>query len=173
MTWFNKIGAIVVIALGLGLLGGCQTVEPTPSRDTSATTSGMILENPWARATPGTVPNGAVFLKIVNQGSTDDQLVAAHGKVSATIELHTHVLEGSVMKMRAVPHIDVPKNQSVELRPGGLHIMLINLHAPLNEGTKFPLTLEFARSGRMTVEVPVKGPAEMAGENHSDHHHKH
>jgi copper(I)-binding protein len=70
--------------------------------------------------------------------------------------LHTTIKEGDVMRMRQVQSIDVPAGGSTELRPGGLHVMLIGLAQPLVQGTKIPLTLSFERAGTVTVEVMVE-----------------
>src|SRR5512132_4333375 len=77
-------------------------------------------------------------------------------------ELHAHTSYGDVMRMRQVSLIDVPAGESVDLQPGGLHIMLIDLKEPLKQGETFPLTLTFAKAGTMTVQVPVKSPGGRA-----------
>jgi copper(I)-binding protein len=69
------------------------------------------------------------------------------------------------MRMRQVSSIDVPAGGTVSLQPGGLHIMLIDLKEPLRQGETFPLTLTFAKAGKVAVDVPVKSPAEMGTEH--------
>ena len=97
-----------------------------------------------------------------NSGAAADALVAAELPVAARAELHTHIKDGDVMRMRQVSSIDVPAGGTVNLQPGGLHIMLIDLKEPLRQGETFPLTLTFAKAGKVTVYVPVKSPGEMA-----------
>jgi hypothetical protein len=113
------------------------------------------VEHPWARPTPPTVTNGAAYLTLVNQGKQVDRLLSATGDVAGTIELHTHVEEGGIMKMRPVEAIEVKSGESVVLRPGGLHIMLVNLKQPLVEGQTFKLLLNFEQAGKIPVDVHV------------------
>ena len=127
----------------------------------------IAVQDPWARASAGMARAGAAFMTIENQGQAD-RLVAASADVSATVELHTHIQDGDVMRMRRVDAIDVPADGMVHLKPGGLHVMFIGLKAPLGEGTTFPLTLRFEKAGEMTVQVPVKKAGAM-GPGHGHH----
>jgi copper(I)-binding protein len=101
-----------------------------------------------------------------NRGAAPDRLIAAASPVARVVELHTHIREGEVMRMRPVPDIPVPAGQTVELRPGGLHVMLIGLTAPLVEGARVPLTLRFERAGEVAVDLAV----EAAGARGAGHH---
>lgn len=113
---------------------------------------------PWTRATlPGGA--GAAFMTIVNSGTTADRLVKASSPVAQVTELHTHLHEDGVMRMRAVPTIEIPAKADTRLAPGGLHVMLIGLKAPLTEGETVPVTLSFEHAGELTVTVPVLGQA--------------
>jgi periplasmic copper chaperone A len=121
----------------------------------------IAVEDPFARASAGPVKVGAAFMIVKNSGAAADALVAAESPVAARAELHTHIKDGDVMRMRQVSSIDVPAGGTVSLQPGGLHIMLIDLKEPLRQGETFPLTLTFAKAGTVAVYVPVKSPAEM------------
>ena len=121
----------------------------------------ITIDVPFARASAGSVKTGAAFMVVKNSGATDDALVGAKSPVAARAELHTHIQDGDVMRMRQVSSIDVPAGGTVSLQPGGLHIMLIDLKEPLRPGETFPLTLTFAKAGTVAVYVPVKSPAEM------------
>jgi len=114
------------------------------------------IDHPFARATAPTAKNGAAFMKLMNNGATD-RLVSAAADVSEVVELHTHIKEGDIMRIRKVDAIEVVGGGMTELKPGGLHVMLIGLKAPLVEGARFPLTLTFEKAGTVTVEVEVKG----------------
>ncbi|MBK8174756.1 MAG: copper chaperone PCu(A)C [Rhodospirillales bacterium] len=129
---------------------------------TGAFAADITVEDAFARASAGMVQTGAAFMTLKNSGSVDDKLIAAHSPVATQVELHTHIKDGEVMRMRPVPSIDVPAGGSATLQPGGLHIMLIGLKAPLKQGEQFPLTLSFAKAGEMTIEVPVKSPGAMS-----------
>lgn len=100
--------------------------------------------------------NGAVFLTITNKGHVPDKLLSAEGDVAETIELHNHIHENGVMKMRPVDVIDVPADGSVVLKPMGYHVMLIGLTEPLKAGDHFPLRLFFETSGPREIQVSVE-----------------
>jgi len=122
----------------------------------------LEVTNAWARATPGKAENGAAYVTI--ESPTADRLVSASSPVAKKAELHTMSMQGMVMKMRPIAGLDVPPGQSVTLKPGGEHIMLMGLNQPLHEGQSFPLTLDFEKAGPRTVTVAV----EKAGSNGPD-----
>ncbi|MBW7851567.1 MAG: copper chaperone PCu(A)C [Rhodospirillales bacterium] len=121
----------------------------------------IAITGAWARASAGPVPNGAAFMAIANNGKEADKLMAADADVAKAAELHTHIHDGGVMKMRQVPAIDLPAGQTVMLQPGGFHVMFMGLKEPLKEGATFPLTLTFERAGKVTLDVAVGGPGAM------------
>jgi periplasmic copper chaperone A len=131
-----------------------------------AQTNQVDVKDAWARATPGKAENGATYLTI--QSPTADRLVGVSTPIAKKAGLHTMTMEGSVMKMRPLSGIDVPANQPVTLKPGGMHIMLEGLNEPLQAGKSFPLTLNFEKAGQKQVEVAVEkagagGPGGHAG----------
>jgi hypothetical protein len=126
----------------------------------------LTLSDMYARASVPGQSNGAAFLTIRNAGGTD-RLLSATAGVSNVIELHTTVREGDTMRMRKVEQIDVTGGATTELKPGGLHIMLIGLTAPLVQGGRVPLTLRFERAGEVRVELDVQA----AGARGAAHQH--
>ena len=116
----------------------------------------LLIVHPWSRATPGQAPNGAVFMKIENQGQADDKLLSASSDVAAMVGIHEHVMEGDVAKMRPVDFVPLPAQSTTELKPGGYHIMLMGLKEPLVEYGSFHLTLTFEKAGSIEVEVQVE-----------------
>ncbi len=124
------------------------------------------IEHPYARATMPGQPNGGGYLKIDNAAGAADRLVAVSADVSKTVELHTMKLENNVMRMRQIDAIDVPAGQSVELKPGGMHLMFIGLKTPLKAGDSFPVKLRFEKAGEVVVEVKVEAAAAAAGHGH-------
>ena len=129
---------------------------------TDAALAGSIdVHDPWARASAGMARAGAAFMGLRNEGEMPDRLVAASAEVSKSVELHTHIKDGDVMKMRRVDGIDLPVGGTVMLEPGGFHIMFMGLKAPLKQGSSFPLTLTFRKSGPVTVDIPVKAVGAM------------
>jgi copper(I)-binding protein len=118
------------------------------------------VSDAWARATAGSSPGGA-FMTIVNAGTSDDRLVAASTTVARTAELHETKDENGVMKMTPVPALEIKAGTRVTLAPGGLHIMLTGLKAPLKQGESFPLVLRFDKAGAVNVMVKVEKPGAM------------
>ncbi|HET7791956.1 MAG TPA: copper chaperone PCu(A)C [Rhizobacter sp.] len=131
----------------------------------SFTLGDLKIGHPYARATVAGQPTGGAFLSVENHGRADDRLLAASAEVAKAVELHTMSMEGDVMRMRQVEAIDLPVGKAVALKPGGLHIMLMGLKAPLKEGDKFPLKLKFEKAGEVTVQVNV----EAAAASHEKH----
>lgn len=99
---------------------------------------------------------GAGYLKLANQGAAADRLLSASSPAAAAVEMHSMAMEGDVMKMRQVDAIELPAGATVELKPGGYHLMLTGLKGPLKAGDKLPLTLKFAKAGEVVVTVNVE-----------------
>ncbi len=151
-----KALAIFITVLPLSASAVAQQYESGAIRATNA----------WSRALPPVSANGAVYVSLMNNGPRTDKLTGASSPVAQRVELHTHTTESGVMKMRAAASVELSPGKKVELKPGGLHLMLIGLKQPLKEGEHFPLTLRFAHASPMEVEVVVlptaaKGPATM------------
>ncbi|MGB0683940.1 MAG: copper chaperone PCu(A)C [Magnetovibrionaceae bacterium] len=129
------------------------------------------IEDAFARATPGSSRNGAAFMKL--ESETADRLLSGSSTVSEAVELHTHINDNGVFRMREVEAIELPAGEDVVLKPGGLHVMLMGLKAPLKEGESFELNLTFEKAGEMTVLVPVrKVGAKMDHKmDHGEHKH--
>lgn len=130
----------------------------------------ITIGHPYARTTAPGQPTGGGFLKLINQGTSADKLLSAKADVSSRVELHTMRMEGDVMRMRQVDAIDVPAGGTVELKPGGLHLMFIELKAPLKAGDKFPMVLRFEKAGEVTVTVNVEAPKADAAPAHEHKH---
>lgn len=124
--------------------------------------SGPIeIPHAWARATAATAKTGAAYLTIANKGASDDRLVAVAAPVAAKAELHVTSMDNGVMKMRPLDGVEVKAGGHAELKPGGMHIMLVGLTAPLKAGQKFPLTLTFEKAGKVEVMVTVEKAGAM------------
>ena len=128
----------------------------------------LKIDHPWSRATPGAITTGAVYLIVTAQGDTPDRLIAVETPRAAKAELHTMTMDGDVMRMRQISAIEVNPGEPAVLKPGGLHIMLIGLTAPMREKERFPLTLTFEKAGKVEVQIAVEAAgARDAG--HGDH----
>ncbi len=127
-----------------------------------ALASDITIEAPWARASAGKARAGAAFMTINNKGAAD-KLIAAKSDISQRVELHTHLRENGMMKMRQVPFVGVPAGGAAMLKPGGYHVMFMGLKAPLKKGGSFPLTLVFEKAGEIAITVPIKAAGAMSG----------
>ena len=133
-----------------------------------ATKSGITAAHPWARATPGGASVSAAYLEIKAASGADDRLLGISTSVAGKAEIHNHIEEAGVMKMRRVDGIDVKGGSSVVLKPSGHHIMLMDLKAPLKEGDLVKLTLQFQKAGPIDVEATVE-PVGAMGPHGMDH----
>ena len=129
----------------------------------------LTIEHPWARATIGGQRVGAAYVTLRNRGREPERLVAVRAGVARAAELHgtTTTAEG-VARMRPVEAVEIPAGGRVSLAPGGLHVMLVDLAAPLVEGASFPATLVFERAGEVGVEFAVENPRATTG-GHEGH----
>jgi periplasmic copper chaperone A len=116
----------------------------------------ILVKDPWSRSLPEVVKNGAAYMELANRGSTADRLLSCSSPIATRAELHGHMMEGGMMKMRPVKTIEVTPGEPLVLKPGGVHIMLIGLKEPLVKGKVFPLTLNFERAGSVEIKVKVK-----------------
>ena len=127
----------------------------------AAAASGLRVETPWARASLGGVKNAIVYGAVVNEGPDAVKIVGGTTPVASRVEFHIHAMDGSVMTMRQLDSIDLKAGETATLKPGGLHIMLIDLKRPLKEGESFPLTLTLDGGGSLALEVKVLGATAM------------
>ena len=126
----------------------------------------LTIDHPYTRSTaPGQKVAGG-FMKIENKGAAD-QLVSASSPVAGEMQLHTMTMDGNVMKMREVKAIDVPANGSVDLKPGGLHLMFMDIKTPLKAGEAVPVKLKFQKAGEVEIKVPVRDMS--SGSGHMKH----
>jgi copper(I)-binding protein len=124
----------------------------------------VSVENAWARATPPGAKLGAGYMTIRNAGAAD-RLVFASSPAAEKVETHVTLKEGDVSRMRQVKAYDVPAKGKLELAPGGSHLMLVNIKAPLKEGDKIPLVLKFEKAGEIRTELAVRALGASAHEH--------
>jgi hypothetical protein len=121
----------------------------------------IVIEHPWATPSIGQARSGAVYLTIAAEAAQSDRLIGAATPAARMAGIHTHILEEGIVRMRPVQAIEIAPGAPVLLRPGGLHIMLMDLAAPLTVGQTFPLTLTFEKAGTIEIEVVVETPPEV------------
>jgi copper(I)-binding protein len=117
---------------------------------------GVTVAHPWARAAPGGTNISGAYLEMKAAAGNRDRLVGARSSAAGAIELHNHVMESGVAKMRRVEAIALKAGGSVVLKPSGYHLMLTDLPAPLKEGDLLKLTLVFEKAGEIEVEATVE-----------------
>ena len=170
---------LIALAVGAAILSAAcgspaQPASTTPATGTPTATAAPTTPSPsavtiavkgaWARSTPGNPnENSAGYAQVTNSGAQPDKLFAATvpSSIAATVELHRTVRVGDQMKMEPVPGFDIAPGATLTLEPGGNHIMLLNLAAPLKAGTKVPVSLRFERAPAVTVEFEVRDATAM------------
>jgi len=115
----------------------------------------LRIERAWTRATVPAQKAAGGFLRLTNSGAQDDRLIAASSPHAERVELHSMRLDGEVMRMRPVPAIPVAAGRATLLAPGGFHLMLMGLKAPLRAGETVAVTLRFERAGQREVQLEV------------------
>jgi periplasmic copper chaperone A len=128
------------------------------------TTPGIIVTQAWARATPPGARTGAVYITLENRGSTPDRLVSITTPAANSTMMHETIEEDGISQMREIDG-DIAPGATLEMQPGGAHIMLMSLAGPLKEGETVSLTLDFENAEDVTVEAKVSpigadGPVE-------------
>jgi periplasmic copper chaperone A len=140
MRW---LAAILLLAFGAALAHNHEKGE-------------IQVRHPWSRATPPGAKVAVAYMEIRNSGSQPDRLLAISTKVAQRVEMHVSQREGEVMKMRQVKAFEIPARESYALRPGGSHLMLVDLAQPLKKGERFTMTLRFERAGEVEIELEVQ-----------------
>jgi copper(I)-binding protein len=151
-----KSNALLAICVALGITFSGTALAQT------ASVGAIKIENAYTRATvPGQQVAGG-FMKIENKGPMD-QLLSASSPVAGEVQLHEMAMDGNIMKMRQVKDIAVPAGGAVELKPGGLHLMFMNIKSPLAAGESVPVKLKFAKAGEVDVKMPINAMGQHGG----------
>jgi copper(I)-binding protein len=128
----------------------------------------IVIETPWARATPGGAKVAGGYMRITNTGSEPDRLIGGTLPGVGRFEVHQMSMSGDVMRMRPVENgLEIKPGQSVELKPGGLHVMFTDLKTGLKEGQVVKGTLRFEKAGTVEIEYAVRGIGAGAGHGHA------
>lgn len=127
--------------------------------------SAIQVKEPWVRGTVAQQKATGAFMQL--NAPQDMRLVEARSPVAGVVELHEMAMENNVMKMRAVPGIDIPAGKGAELKPGGLHVMLLDLKKQLKEGDTVPLTLVLEGKDKKRQSIEVNAPVRALGSRNS------
>jgi copper(I)-binding protein len=167
------MSARVAALIGLFILAGPAAAHEYSSK-------GVTVVHPWARATPGGARVGGVYFEMKAARGHADRLIAARTAAAGSAELHKDAVENGIAKMRRVDAIPLRAGASFVLKPGGYHVMLMDLVGPLKEGDLLKLTLVFEKAGEIEVEATIEpigatGPHGFSHQPVSDHQptHKH
>ena len=129
--------------------------------------SDIMVMGAFARASAvSSAKAGTAYLTLMNHGAESDRLLSITTEAAAKAALHRTINEDGIAKMQPVESLDLPAGAMVELKPGGLHVMMTGLRAPLVEGGSFMLRLTFEKTGEIEVKVPVSAVA--AGHDHAE-----
>ena len=144
------LGRVFVFAAALSIWTGGAIAQ-----DYSAGT--MQISRPWTRVTPKGATVAGGYMTISNKGSAPDRLVGGSSAVAGRFEIHSMVMEQGVAKMRPVEGgLEIKPGETVELKPGSFHVMLMGLKQPLERGQKVKGTLEFEKAGKVDIEYAVE-----------------
>ncbi len=130
----------------------------------------LVINAPWSRATPKGAPVGAGYLTIHNAGTEPERLLGGHSEAARDVQVHEMTMDGGVMKMRQLEAgLVIAPGATVELKPGGYHLMLLNLNHPFVKGEKIGITLDFEHAGKVPVDFAIgglgdSGPGQSTGE---------
>jgi copper(I)-binding protein len=114
------------------------------------------ISQPWARATPKGAASGAAYMTITNNGKTADKVNCVSSDAAAECQIHTMTMDNGVMQMRPVEGgLEIKPGETVTLKPGGFHMMLVNLKHPLEQGNSMKATLKFDNAGTVDVDYPI------------------
>jgi copper(I)-binding protein len=164
----------IIRSAGLSLAVLFTLVSPLMAHDYKA--GDLELKHPWSRATPNGARVAAGYVKIVNTGAEADRLVSVSGEISGRSEIHEMSVNAEgVMTMRPLEGVEIPAGGEVELKPGGLHIMFLELKDTKKDGERFAGTLSFEKAGTVDVEFSVEAMAKAGnhGGNHGAGHEGH
>lgn len=156
------LGSALAVAIASIAIASVTSAQNAPT---------IQVEQAWARASAGQIRTGAAYMTLVNTGAGTDRLVQVATPIAEKAELHTHVVDGDVMRMRPVAAIEVNPGEPSVLKPGGLHVMLMGLKAPLKAGEEFSLTLIFEKAGKVQVNVAIGAAGALGPDTHQHKSH--
>jgi copper(I)-binding protein len=118
----------------------------------------LVIGHPWSRATPAGMSMGVAYLSITNNGAQPEVLTAASSPAAASVQFHQTTISDGMARMRPLTEVTIAPGATVKLEPGAIHLMLVDLKAPLEPGKSVPLTLEFRNAGKITVQLTIDVP---------------
>jgi len=147
-------GTATILAVAAGPLLLALAAVPAVAADYDV--GSIHISQPWARATPKGAAAGAGYMTITNKGTTPDRLSCVSDDASAQCQVHSMTMEGGVMKMRpVVGGLEIKPGETITLKPGGYHVMFVDLKHPLEQGKSVEAELKFEKAGTVKVDYPI------------------
>jgi hypothetical protein len=148
----SQCGAAAVLALGLA------QISTSPACAADYDVGSIHISQPWARATPKGASSAAAYMTLTNNGKTPDRVSCVSSDASAECQIHSMTMDNGVMVMRPVEGgLEIKPGETVTLKPGSFHMMLLNLKHPLEQGNSLQATLKFDSAGTVQVAYPIAG----------------
>ena len=132
----------------------------------SSAWSQVEIEKPWMRATPPGANVAAGYMTVRNKSASPERLIGASSPAAARVETHVNIKDGDILRMRETKALDISPKGKLELKPGGAHLMLIDLKQPLKEGDTVQVTLKFEKAGDIKADFHVGSLAGPPAEHH-------
>jgi periplasmic copper chaperone A len=158
----GMIGLLTAAALVLGTSAGAAKDYKVGS---------LEIKDPWIPATPKGAPVAGGYLTIVNSGTAPDRLIGGSSPIAGRFEMHRMTMDRGIMRMRPVSGgLEIKPGETVELKPGALHVMFVGLKQPVEKGQSIKGTLVFEKAGPVEIEYRVEAiggaPASRSGHGH-------
>ena len=128
--------------------------------------SQVEIEKPWARATAPGAKLAAGYITIRNKSASADRLVSVSSSMAVRVETHVHIKDGDIVRMREVKGFDVPAKGTLELKPGGAHLMFVDIKRPFKEGETIAAILKFEKAGEVKVDFHIGRIGTSGGHKH-------
>lgn len=155
-----RFSSVLLVAAGLLL---------STAISATAAAKDVVVTDVWARASAPSAKAAGAFMTIENAGKAGDRLLSARSAAAKQVEVHESKMVNNVMQMRRIDGLPVAAGDKVVLKPGGLHVMLIDLEKQLVQGERFKMTLVFEKAGEVTVDVDIKTPGAMSPMHNAMH----
>ena len=140
------------------LLALVMTLLAAPARAEDVKAGDLVITQAWSRATPNGAKIGSGYFTIENKGTTADRLIGVSADIAGKAEVHEMATKDGVMTMRPLDKgLTIDPGKTVKLAPGGNHLMMFDLKAPLKQGDALPVTLEFEKAGKVKISLDVQG----------------